>query len=171
MVPLATIKSALRIDYTADDEELTRLRDAAASFVERRTQLVLRPAAQSLYLAGFVDTLIPAHPFNSLTSVTYYDASNVLTTMPSTKYWIDRTQGPMPVLRFLEAPVVKEGTAITVAYSAGYAALPSEIVHAIIGLTGHWYNNPEAAQPVALATVPLGVHYILENVSTRSNLR
>lgn len=171
MVPLATIKSALRIDYTADDEELTRLRDAALSFIERRTQLVLKPAAQTLYLTSWRDSTIPAVPFLSLTSVTYYDAANALTTMPAADYWLDRSEGPMPVLRFLERPGLYEGTAISVAYQAGYAALPSELVHAVIGLTGHWYNNPEAAQPVAMATVPMGVHYILENLSSRSSIR
>lgn len=171
MVPLATIKSALRIDYTADDEELTRLRDAAVSFIERRTQLVLKPTPQTLYLAEFKDSLLPAHPYNSISSVTYYSSGNVLTTMPSADYWIDRTDGPMPIIRFLEKPTTYEGTAITVSYNAGYGALPSELVHAVIGLTGHWYNNPEAAQPIALATVPLGIHFILENLSTRSNVR
>ena len=171
MVPLATIKSALRIDYTTDDEELTRLRDAAVAFVERRTQLVLRPAPQSLYLSKFRDALLPAHPFNSMDSVRYYNASNVLTTMPTADYWIDRTDGPIPTIRFLETPTIYEGTAITVSYNAGFGSLPQEIVHAVIGLTGHWYSNPEAAQPVALATVPMGIHFILENLSTRSNLR
>ena len=42
-VPLSTIKSALKIDYDDDDTDIVRLREAAISLVERRTQLLLSP--------------------------------------------------------------------------------------------------------------------------------
>jgi uncharacterized phiE125 gp8 family phage protein len=170
-VPLSTIKSALKIDYADDDSDLIRLREAAMSLVERKTELTLTPQAKTLYLASFANTLLPAYPFNSLTSVTYYDSSNTLTTMPSGDYWIDRTDGPMVRIRFLEAPSIYEGTAISVNYNAGYSAVPNEIVHVVIALVGAWYNNPEAFQPISLTTVPMSVQYILDSVSTGSRLR
>lgn len=170
-VPLSTIKSALKIDYDDDDLDLIRLREAASSLVEKRTQSVLVPSARTMYIASWNDTLLADHPFNSITSVTYYDGNNALTTMPSTDYWVDRTEGPIPVLRFLETPSLYQGTAITVNYNAGYASIPNELVHVIISLTGAWYNNPEAFQPIGLQTVPLSVEYILANLSTRSNIR
>lgn len=170
-VPLSTIKSALKIDYTDDDADLIRLRESATDLVERRTQCLLSPQTRTLYLASVADTLIPDHPFVSLTSVQYYDGSNVLTTMPSADYWIDRTSGPIPHLRFLEFPSVYEGTAVTITYVAGYSSVPNVLVHAIIALVGGWYNNPEAFQPIGLATVPLSVEYILDSFSTGSRLR
>ena len=170
-VPLSTIKSALKIDYDDDDTDIVRLREAAISLVERRTQLLLSPQTSTQYLAKFEDTMLSAYPYSSLTTVVYANASHVTTTMPSTDYWVDKTQGPIPVLRFLEHPAMKEGHAITVTYEAGYSSVPNELTHAIIALVGGWYNNPESVQPISLQTVPLSVEYILSNISTRSNLR
>jgi uncharacterized phiE125 gp8 family phage protein len=170
-IPLSTIKSALKIDYTDDDADLIRLREAAMALVERRTELALTPSARTLYLASWKDTLLPDHPFNSLTSVQYQNSSNATTTMPASDYWVDRTDGPMVKLRFLEAPAIYEGTAITVTYNAGYSVVPNEIVHAVIALVGAWYNNPEAFQPIGLTTVPLSVEYILNAVGTGSRIR
>ena len=170
-VPLSTIKSALRIDYDDDDLELVRLREAAISLLSRRTELLLYQQTATMYLADFSDTLLSSYPFTSLTSVVYKDASNVTTTMPAADYWVDKTQGPMFVLRFLEHPAIYEGTAITVTYEAGYATIPNEIVHAVIALTGAWYNNPEASQPISLAVVPFALEYIIEACSVRSGIR
>jgi len=170
-IPLSTIKSALKIDYADDDADLIRLREAALDLVERKTELVMSPRARTLYLATWRDTLLPDHPFNSLTSVQYQDSANATQTMPSSDYWVDRTDGPMVKLRFLEAPAIYEGTAITVNYNAGYSVVPNEVVHAVIALVGAWYNNPEAFQPVGLATVPLSVEYILNAVGTGSRIR
>ena len=170
-VPLSTIKSALKIDFDDDDRELLRLREAAVSLIERRTQLSLTPVTLPLYLKEFKDALIPAHPFVSVSLVQYRDQLNAPQTMPATDYWLDLTEGTMPVLRFLEVPVIYPGTMVTVFYLAGYTALPNDLVHAIIALVGHWYNNPEAASPISLSTVPLSMGFILDNLSTRSNIR
>lgn len=168
-VPLLTIKSALKIDYDEDDRELTRIREAATSLVERKTQIGLTVREHTLYLREFADTLIPVHPFVSVASVKY-TTSGVLTTVASTEYWIDRTE-PMPVLRFLSSFVPDRGTMVEVRYSAGYAEIPNELAHAIVSLVGHWYNNPEAASPIGLTTIPLGLEYILQHVSTGSMMR
>lgn len=170
-VPLSTIKSALKIDFDDDDRELLRLREAAVSLIERRTQLALTPTTVPLYLKEFTDALVPAHPFVSVSLIQYRDQLNVSTTMPITDYWLDFTEGTMPVLRFLEKPVIYPGTMVTVFYLCGYTALPNDLVHAIIALVGHWYNNPEAASPISLSTVPLSMGFILDNLSTRSNIR
>ena len=170
-VPLSTIKSALKIDFDDDDKDILRLREAAVSLIERRTQLSLTPVTLPLYLKEFKDGLIPAHPFGSVSLIQYRDQLNAPQTMPATDYWLDLTEGTMPVLRFLEVPVIYPGTMVTVFYVAGYTALPNDLVHAIIALVGHWYNNPEAASPISLSTVPLSMGFILDNLSTRSNIR
>ena len=170
-IPLSTIKSALRIDYTDDDAELIRLREAALSLVERRTALTLSPQSKALYLRAFEDTVIDGFPFTAVTNVQYYDGGNTLTTMPATDYWIDRTEGNFPYIRFLEQPGIYQGTAITVNYTCGYSALPNEIVHAAIALIGAWYNNPEALTVVGLAQVPLSLEYIIDAAGVRSPMR
>jgi len=168
-VPLSTIKDALKIDYSDDDAQLTRLRDAAWAHIERRTQLVLTQASLTMFIADFKrDVLLPRHPFVSLTSVTYTDAAGGSVALSD--FWVDKTE-PMPMLRFLVRPEVKEGTAVSVVYVAGYTEMPGEIVHAVISLVGAWYSNPEALQPTAMTSVPLSLEYIIESISVRSLIR
>lgn len=168
-VPLSTIKAALKIDYSDDDTELVRLRESAWSFIERSTQLVLSPTAQTLYLTKWEDILLPVHPFRSVTSVQYTYDGNVLV-LSASSWWIDRTD-MMPVLKWIDKPQIDPNTAITVTYSAGFDQLPGELTHCIIALVGAWYSNPEALQPVAMQQVPMSVQWILDTMSVRSAMR
>jgi len=168
-IPLATIKSALKVDYDDDDRDLTRLREAAMSLISRNTQLALEVESYTLYLTQWRDTVFPLAPWVSVTNVKYTTGA-VITTMPTSSYWVDLSDA-LPKLRFLDVPGFDAGTAVIVTYTAGYANLPNEITHAVISLVGHWYNNPEAAQPISLSTVPLGLEYILRSVSTTAGFR
>lgn len=170
-IPLSTIKAALKIDYSDDDADLIRLREAAWSLVERETGLALTPAVRTQYLARWADTCIAFHPFTSVASVQYRDGSNVLTTMPAADYWIDRSEGALPIIRFLESPSIYEGSNIEVNVTCGYSAIPNELVHAMIAIIGGWYSNPEAFQPIGLSVVPMSVQYILESHRVRSFIR
>lgn len=161
-ITTATVKTALRIDYTDDDAEFTRLIAAAVAWVERYTGVGLSSASRTMRLGSFKDSALPIDPFVSLSSVQYYDSSNALVTMPSTDYWVDQT-GDLPRIRFLEQPSIYEGTQVTVTYVAGHATEPADMVQAVISIVGAWYNNPEAAQPIALSTVPLGAIYLLDH--------
>lgn len=170
-VPLSTIKAALKIGYDDDDADLIRLREAAWSLVERETGLLLSPATRTQYLARWAPTALANLPFSSVSSVTYRDGTNTLTTMPATDYFVDRSDGPIPILRFLEIPEIYDGTNIEVATVCGYQEVPNELVHCIIALVGGWYNNPEAFQPVGLNPVPLSVEFILGSYRQRGYLR
>lgn len=170
-IPLSVIKSALRIDFDYDDAQLVRLREAALSLIEKRTQLALSPATRTMYLPGWVDSLIPVHPFIAFTSVTYTDTGNVVQTMPATAYWIDWSDGSMPILRFLEKPQTYKGTQPVVTYSAGYSTLPNELIHAGIALVGYWYKNPDAADSMSISSAPFSLEYIIDAIGTRSMLR
>jgi len=169
-IPLTTIKSALKIDFDVDDRELTRLREAALSLLERKTRLKFEPATQTLRLAKWQDTMFPVVPYLSMSSVSYTDSGGASQTMPASDYWVDLTDA-VPVLRFLEQPALNEGTMIVVTYTAGYADLPADVTHAVISLVGHWYNNPEASSPIALQTVPMGLEYLIAHLSTASPIR
>jgi uncharacterized phiE125 gp8 family phage protein len=168
-ITTATVKTALRIDYTDDDAEFTRLIAAAVAWVERYTNVGLSSATRTLKLASWSEAVLPVDPFVSLTSVTYYNGSNALTTMPSTDYWVDQT-GDLPRIRFLDAPSIYEGTQITVTYVAGHATEPADMVQAVISIVGAWYNNPEATQPVPLSVVPMGAMYLLEHYKVKGPL-
>lgn len=167
---LTEVKTALRISYTDDDTELTRLIAAAVALFERRTGRYLSSATRTMKLREWTDAVLNAAPYTSLTSVTYYDSSNVLTTMPSTDYWVDESDA-MPVIRFLESPGLYKGTLITVTYVAGHASDPADAEQALIALVGHWYNNPEASQPVNLSMVPMSLEFLLDSLSVRGPFR
>lgn len=161
-ISIDTVKDALRIDYSDDDAEFTRLIAAAIAWVERYTNVGLTSASRTLVLPSFVDTNLPMDPYTALTSVTYYNSANVLTTMPSTSYYVDRSRN-LPTIRFIDFPDTYVGTQVTVTYVAGYATEPADMVQAVISIVGLWYNNPEAAQPVALTPVPLGALALLDH--------
>lgn len=170
-VSLSTVKTALKIDYTDDDTELTRLIGVATSWVEYYTGIKLTQATRTMYLREFARTAFADYPYVSTTSVTYTDGSGATVTMTSgTDYWVDLS-GDIKAIEFLNAPSIKDGTLITVTYVAGYSTEPNEVVQAIISLVGLYYNNPEAAQPVGLTTVPLGGQFMLEHLRIRGTFR
>lgn len=167
MIALSTIKKALKIDYTTDDQELLRIRDAAFSFIEEYTGLKLQSSVKTQYINYWMRTAL-ALPFNSMTTVKYTNSTGTIVTMPSTDYWVDRSCEPNYYLNFLEYPDIKEGTDIELKYSIGYAVVPKEIEQVAIGLIGAWYNNPEATAPINLSVVPLSCMFIMDNMRAKA---
>jgi uncharacterized phiE125 gp8 family phage protein len=165
----ATIKAALRIDYSADDAELDRLRDAAVAWVERYCGFALSSASRTQYLAAWKDVAFMVQPVTALTSVAYTDPDgNAATLTIGTDCYWDRS-GELSILRFLdEPPAMKEGTLATVTYTGGYSTEPLEVVQAVISIVGAWYNNPEANAPTALTPVPLGAQFLLEHLRLKA---
>jgi hypothetical protein len=143
----------------------------ATSWVEYYTGIKLTQATRTMYLREFARTAFADYPYVSTTSVTYTNGSGATVTMTSgTDYWVDLS-GEIKAIEFLNEPSIKEGTLITVTYVAGYSTEPNEVVQAIISLVGLYYNNPEAAQPVGLTTVPLGGQFMLEHLRIRGTFR
>lgn len=168
-ISLSTVKAALRIDYTTDDTELTRLIAAAVSWVEYYCGFALTSASRTMYLADWRDTAFAVQPVTALASVAYTDASgsSATLTIGTDCYW-DRSR-ELSILRFIgEPPSMKEGTLATVTYTAGYAVEPNEVVQAVISLVGAWYNNPEANAPTQLSAVPLGAQFMLEHLRLKA---
>jgi uncharacterized phiE125 gp8 family phage protein len=159
---VAQVKTALRIDYTEDDDEFQRLLDAAVAWVERYTGLKLSEETRTLRLKSYARNRLGNYPVAQVDSVTYVSGGTTVT-MPADDYWLDTTEA-IAAIEFLEEPQRDEGTMITVTYRSGYDGVPKEIVQAVIGIVGHWYNNPEAAQPIGLTEVPLGTRFLLDHL-------
>ena len=163
-IALATIKAALKIDYTDDDTELERIRDAAVAWVENYCGFALSSATRTMYLTDWRDTVYAVQPWTATLSIAYNDPSGSGQTLSASDYYNDRS-GPVTILRFKEAvPPKQDESLAVVTYTAGYATEPNEVVQAVISLVGAWYNNPEAMQPIALATTPLGAQFMLEHL-------
>jgi uncharacterized phiE125 gp8 family phage protein len=161
-ISTATVKSALRIDYSDDDAELTRLIAAAVAWVENYCGFRLTSASRTMKLREFRRTVLAVQPVTLITSVTY-TANAGAVTMDAASYWLD-TSETLAAIEFLDAPSIDEGTLITVTYSAGYATEPNEVVQAVISIVGSWYNNPEAHAPTLLSPTPLGAQFMLEHL-------
>ncbi len=164
---LSTVKAALRIDYVDDDSELSRLILAAEAFVESYTGVRISSASRTMSLLAFKRTKFAEYPWTATSGVTYYDADNVFTVMPSDRFWTDISQ-EIKAIEFLEFPATYPGKVITVTYVAGYATMPNEVAQVVISLVGLWYNNPEAAQPVTMTSVPLGGMFMLEHLRVKA---
>jgi uncharacterized phiE125 gp8 family phage protein len=169
-IALSTIKQALKIDYTADDAELVRIRDAAVAFVSDYTGLSLEIKTNTQFIPYWMKTRFDSLPFVSITSVKFQNSSNVETTMPSTDFFIIKSQPPSTYINFSDFPSIFEGTEIEITYTSGYATLPKHIEQAVIAIIGHWYNNPEAGAPITISTVPLSAQFILDTLRVKGIL-
>ena len=170
MATLAQIKAALKISHTSDDQELLRLRDAVELFVETYTGVSLRTTNSTQYLTWFMRTMLVQSPFSSVTSVQYYNTANVLTTMATTEYFLDRSDPPFVFLNFSNFPSIYENTQILVNYVSGTPNIPADLDQAIIGFIGGLYNSPEHLSVVSLQEVPLSAKFILDNHRSKSVL-
>lgn len=61
----------------------------------------------------------------------------------------------------LTGGVIKLDGAAAVRYEAGYEVVPKSIIQAMLMLIGYWYDNREAAAPVALLPLPMAVDSLL----------
>lgn len=167
-IQLSTIKLALKIDYSTDDAELIRIRDSVIDWIEVYTGLSLSVQNQTDYAWWFMRTRLNSDPFIAVESVQYYNSANVLTTMASTDYFLDRSNPPSIYINFSVFPSVYENTQILINYTTGYGQIPAHIQQAAIALIGHFYNNPEMASPVSLQEVPMSARFILDTIRTKN---
>ena len=168
---LATIKNALKIDYSTDDAEIIRIRDAAIAFIEDYCGISINNATQIIYMTYWMKTRFDKAPFLQIESVQYYNSANALTTMPTTDYFVIRSHQPSVYVNFKQFPSVYEDTEILLTYTTGYNdEIPEHITQAIIAITGAWYNNPEATAPITLTEVPLSARFILENIKVKGTV-
>jgi uncharacterized phiE125 gp8 family phage protein len=168
MVTLAQIKQALKIDYTEDDQEILRIRDAVVALIENYTGVKLTPQKHTMYLSYWMKTRFEHSPFVSVSSVTYSNASGATTSMSD--YFIVRSEAPSVYINFSEFPQLADNTEIAVTYTAGWADLPAHIEQAVIALVGAYYNNPEATAPITLSTVPMSAQFVLDMIREKGLL-
>lgn len=140
-ISLSDLKSALRVDHTNDDDELTLIIESARAAVERDTGRSLISQTWQLKLDYWPSELITLYhgPVQSVTSIAYVDSAGDSQTWDSANYDVDTASQPGFVRLAYDAswPTTR-GTArcITVTYVAGYgdeaADVPYELVQAVI---------------------------------------
>jgi uncharacterized phiE125 gp8 family phage protein len=149
VIPLAEVKSHLRVDQTFDDAIIGGYMAAAAAHCGQ--VLAWRTFQPTTYKASFdywdgQEVYLPYPPLLAVASIAVVDESDlpfdVVTIDPDT--WVlDKALGRV---RFFGDGVNGGGAAgrLTVTYTAGYATLPVWARQAILLLTGHYYENRES---------------------------
>ncbi len=166
-VTLQDAKEHLNITDNNDDNRVFELIDVATDYVERAIG-----GERQLMQATYDDTLphfphrwhhhrhgtarldriyLKRPPLQSVTSVTYFDESEVSTILPSTDYHVitpDESQGFIQRRHEIAWPATfSRPDAVVVRFIAGYAdaeSVPITIKHAMKLLIGHYNENREA---------------------------
>jgi len=113
---------------------------------------------------------LPIWPVQSVSSVTYYNTSEVSTTLATSVYeLLEDELGAYVSLKYGQQwPNIGNTTkAVSVTYVCGYGNIPNnipaDIRHAMMLMISHWYENREATAPTQMAVmeVPLAARALL----------
>lgn len=160
-VTLTEAKSQARVDGTDSDAALNGMIAAATNFVEDYTGQALFPQTWALYLDSFSPSIqIPKNPVLSVTSVQYYDVSNVLQTIDPANYAVDLISKPqwiVPVTGYVW-PLTPSGVNnVIITFVAGLSTIPSSVHHALLLLISSWFDDRDRG------SIPDGVMALLSN--------
>lgn len=154
VITTAEIRTHLRIDDTLEDDYLVALHDTAVGYVET----VLRKKLLTQRWKAFLDVFprlieLPFSPAQNVNVIRYYDASGVLTVLPTTDYRLNLLSVPSTIepsygLTFPYVEIGRRG-AVEVEFTVGYgtaAQVPPTVKHALRLLVAHWYLNREGVE-------------------------
>ena len=173
IVSLAEAKEHLRIDssFTGDDTYITALTKIAQNIVEKETGLYLSSIALEYTSDGFLPIIDLGTNGHAVTSVKYYDTSNVQQTLSSDSYDISD-------LGYLESNVLlypNTGTdwpetydrpdSIEVKFSGGIDEtyqIPEGLKEAIYLIIGRYYEvRQDVLSGTVVYQVPLGAQHLI----------
>ena len=144
-------KLHLRVDHTTDDTLIAILIQAARETVEQHTNRSLITQTRTIKMDRFPfsDTIsLPNAPLSSVTSVKYYDTSEVQQTLSNTLYWVDSTSNiPRIIIKDSWPSIYDMPNAVEIVYITGYGAagsnVPQPLKQAMLLIIGHLYENRE----------------------------
>lgn len=133
-VTTADAKAHLRVTFDDDDGYIDSLIDAAADWCQEYTRRQFIQATFDLRMDLFPSgrSIVPPRgPLISVSSITYFNTQNVLTTLPADNYEVipgERDQGEITLLPGKSWPATSDRyRALTVRHVAGYGAAPGDI--------------------------------------------
>jgi phage conserved hypothetical protein, phiE125 gp8 family len=169
-VTLAEVKTRLRIDGATDDAGVSRLIAAATRHTESVCRRAFVTQTWTLVLDAFPcgSIALPLPPLQSVDEITYVDSNGATQTLANTEYVVDKAGMIGRVHRAYQKqwPTTRtQPMAVRVKFTAGYgaaAAVPADLVSAMMLLVAHWDQNRE---PVVVGTItsnlPLSVDALL----------
>lgn len=170
---LAEAKAHCRIDDADSDGVLTSLINAAESYLDGYSGILGRALINQKWVQNydsFCDRMnLPVGIASSISTVKYYDSSNVQQTLASSVYQLLTDDlGSYVTLKPLQVwpqPYSRED-AVEITWVAGYgsaaANVPAAIRAAALLLVGHWYENREnVVIGQTVAELPMAVNSLL----------
>lgn len=162
-VLLDDARSHLRVTGSDEDMLITQQLAAAVAAVSERTGRRLGSetwAASYASVSG--DLNLPMAPVQSITSIQYWDASDVSQTALVSDFYFfaDDDFATLRPKAGKAWPSVNSNRAdaITVTFVAGYSPIPAPLRTAVLMLLGHFFENREAvAVGLSVAEFPVGV--------------
>lgn len=122
VVSVSELKTHLRVTHSDDDTYIEGVIKAAQQLAERHCYLTLPQATFKAYYDEVDDLEITRHPVQSITSIQYYNFSDVLTTISSDNYKTDLNDFPARVWFDAEFETNSDRpAACIVTFVAGYA--------------------------------------------------
>jgi len=151
-------------DEREHDPALRRALYAAAVFVESKAGIRLRTSTLYDYFRGIPGPFrFLSGPVNSVTVVRDMTAG---ADVDPTAWELDLV-GQWPSLRSLTDSTWNPTSTYRITWTAGYPTIPHDL-HAVVFLVGALYfENREAATPIAMHALPLSVSSILQGYGPR----
>lgn len=160
---LALFKQHLKWDSsdTSEDTIMQIYLTSAIKQAEAYTRRVIDPATWQTYLDSFYDFTFDVAPINAISSVKYYNASNVLTTLATTEYTLINNgadayaelqfESGLPELFDRHEPVIVE-------FTAGYATYPSDLIGTILQYAADLFETRTNDVAGSMDHVTFGFH-------------
>jgi uncharacterized phiE125 gp8 family phage protein len=162
-------------DYatTVEDDLLNSLIQAAREYCEVFQRKAYLTQTWELWLDEFPDDdfiELPRPPLASVTTIDYYNTSDVKATMSASDYYVDVENTPGGIYlndgKSWPSTTLRPRNGVCITYIAGETAAASvsyKVKQAILLLVGHWYENREAVATSGAVPqkVPLAVESLL----------
>jgi uncharacterized phiE125 gp8 family phage protein len=169
-VTLTEAKAHLNITNSYDDTMITSLCMAASKLCEEWTWRAFVDSDFLLYLSEIpVEFYICKCPINTITSVKYYDTSEVLTTLVNGTDYIIGLESEPAVLRFLTSPNLstKKIYPVLIEMNSGWATeanVPQQIKQAILICVANMYEmRTDNIVGVSSTEIPMPSKMLLAN--------
>ena len=171
-ITITEAKNHMRVEHNDDDLVIANLINVAVNYVDASGMLGKAMITQtwSECFGPHVSTVrLSLGPVQSVSSIQYYDANNVLQTETLSNYYVIGTKGYVtiyPKSGFTWPTVFNREDAIKITYVIGYgdtaASVPATIKHALKMLVAHYYENREnELVGVNSKTLPFGIENLL----------
>lgn len=134
-----------KVDGTDEDSLIDTYIAAATAHAESVTGRAIISQTWEVVLDDFSDAMmLPKGPVQTITTVKYYDAAEVLQTLAADQYTLDNVSDPAWLVRpdDVTYPDVADGVNnVIIRFVAGYSTVPPELKAAILLTIAHFYDN------------------------------